>query len=219
MNGFAIPARLREPTAGPARTAGFTLLELMAALGVAAVLIAIGVPSFQNFVRNSRITAPANELLTAAYMARSEAIKRRATTVFCFSTNPTAALPDCAGTGAQGWIVFVDVANIDVPSANDRNGRVDANEPILLRHDALGRGVTARTYPAGNGSYVGYAASGMARSIGPAGTPITGVVLCDVRGNVAQGGGDSAARALQLTATGRPRVTRSVTDIAAMGGC
>ncbi len=219
MKGFAIPAGPARTVEPRVRAAGFTLLELMAALAVAGVLIAVGVPSFQNFVRNARITSPANELLTAAYMARSEAIKRRATTVFCFSTNPTAVLPDCAGTGAQGWIVFVDVANIDVPSANDRNGRVDANEPILLRHDPLAQGVTARTYPAGNGGYVGYAASGMARAIGPAGTPLTGVVLCDSRGNAVQGNGDSAARALQLTATGRPRVTRSVSEITVMGGC
>lgn len=204
----------------PPAERGFTLLELMVTLTVAGVLLAIGVPSFQSFVRSSRITAPTNEMMTAVYLARTEAVKRRATTVFCFSTNPTAALPDCAGTGAQGWIVWVDVANPAVPSANDRNVRVDANEPILLRHGPVLGGVTVRTVPANNKGYLAYAASGLARTVAAVGAPTLGAVLCDSRGNTTVSGGDSAARGVVFTPVGRPRVTRSVTDInTAFAGC
>ncbi len=44
-------------------------------------------------------------------------------------------------------------------------------------------------------------------------------VLCDVRGNVASAGGDSAARAIAVLPTGRPSVFRSTTTITAFGGC
>ena len=202
---------------------GFTLLELMFAIAVGAILMSIAIPSFNNFMRNARITSPSNELLTAFYLARNEAIKRRVTTVFCFSTAPSAALPDCNGTGASGWVVWVDVANPAVPSANDRNGRIDANEPILLRHTAIATAVTAKTVPANNGHYVSFAASGLSRVIAALGTqPVTGVVLCDSRGNVAiMNGTDSAARGVLITGVGRARVTRLVADIAAapLGGC
>ena len=193
----------------------------MFAVAIGAILMGVAIPSFNSFMRNARITSPSNELLTGFYLARNEAIKRRVTTVFCFSTNPAAALPDCNGTGASGWVVWVDVANPAVPSANDRNGRVDANEPILLRHAAIAATVTAKAVPANNAHYVSFAASGLARNIG--GTqPVTGVVLCDSRGNVAiNNGTDSAARGVLISPVGRARVTRLVTEITAapFGGC
>ena len=192
----------------------------MITIGIAGILMAIAIPSFNTFTRNARITGPSNEILTALYLARNEAIKRRLTTVFCFSTAPSAALPDCAGTGASGWIVFVDTANAAVPSANDLNGKADAGEPILLRHAAIANGVTARTLPAVNGHYVSFAASGLGRT-NPTGVPVTGVVICDSRGNtVITPPSDSAARGVIVSPIGRSRVTRLAAEITApLGGC
>ncbi len=55
---------------------GFTVLELMVTLAVAGVLVTVGVPGFTEIVRNNRVTAQTNELVTAINLARSEAIKR-----------------------------------------------------------------------------------------------------------------------------------------------
>ncbi len=44
---------------------GFTLLELMTAIAVMAVLLSVGVPSFVQIIRNNRITAQTNELVSA----------------------------------------------------------------------------------------------------------------------------------------------------------
>jgi type IV fimbrial biogenesis protein FimT len=196
------------------RVHGFTLLELMFSVAIGATLIGIGVPSFQNFVRSSRITSNSNELLTAVYTTRSEAIKRRATTILCFTSDANAALPDCAGDGSQGWVVWVDVANLEVPSAGDRNGRVDAGEQVIIRHGALPNTLRTRTQPAGNGGYLAYAASGTARPIAAAGTQVIGIVICDDRGNAVVTAPDtSAARGLIFSAAGRPRVTSSVVEI------
>ena len=62
------------PTKG--RNSGFTLLELMIVITLAAVITAIGIPSFQNTVANQRRTAAVTELALAFNPARSEAIKR-----------------------------------------------------------------------------------------------------------------------------------------------
>lgn len=205
------------------RVQGFTLLELMFSVAIGATLVGLGAPAFQNFVRSSRITSNANELLTAVYTTRSEAIKRRATTILCFTTDPNAALPDCAGDGSQGWVVWVDVANLLVPAAGDRNGVVDAGEQVILRHGALPNTLRTRTQPAGNGGYLAYAASGTARPIAAAGTPVAGIVICDDRGNVVATSPDtSAARGLIFSAAGRPRVTSSRVEIQAslsLRGC
>lgn len=207
----------------PHRARGFTLLELMLSVTIGAMLIGLGVPSFQNFVRASRITSNANELLTAVYTTRSEAIKRRATTILCFTTDPNVALPDCGGDGSQGWVVWVDVANPAVPSANDRNGRVDAGEPIVMRHAALPDTLRTQTRPVGNAGYLAYAASGTARAIPAAGAQVAGITICDDRGNALVSAPDtSAARGLIFSAAGRPRVTSSRVEIAlslSLQGC
>ncbi len=89
---------------------GFTLIELLVTLSVAGILLAIAVPNFQTFMLNSRITAQANEFLTALNYARSEAVKRGVTVTVCSSSSPAT----CAASTnwAQGWMVFVD-ANSD----------------------------------------------------------------------------------------------------------
>lgn len=55
---------------------GFTLIELMVTISIAAILLAIGVPSFQAIIENNRLATQSNELITAVNLARSEAIKR-----------------------------------------------------------------------------------------------------------------------------------------------
>jgi len=57
---------------------GFTLVELMVALAVAAILLSLGIPSFQSTITNNRLTTQANEMVTLFSLARSEAINRRA---------------------------------------------------------------------------------------------------------------------------------------------
>jgi hypothetical protein len=48
-----------------------------------------------------------------------------------------------------------------------------------------------------------------------------GIVICDQRDNVLSGGGPdmSAARALELSASGRAAITRSRNRIETLGGC
>jgi len=206
-----------------ARAAGFTLLELMLVITIAAIILGIGVPNMRQFILNNRMTAAANDLLAAIYTARTEAVKRNTQVVMCFSTNPRAAVPNCDGDGTQGWIVFVDDADVDVSAAADNNGTVDAGEPILLRHDALPGTISTQSKPVGNEGYIAFNSAGFSRQIPTLGTSLSGVVMCDARGNVATyGAANSAARGVLISQTGRPKVTRSVDEIednVFLGGC
>ncbi|MDV3239612.1 MAG: GspH/FimT family pseudopilin [Gammaproteobacteria bacterium] len=76
---------------------GFTLVELMITLAIAAILLTVGIPSFQNVLQNNRLATQANSLVGALNLARSEAIKRGA------DISITAA----SGGFQNGWCVHL----------------------------------------------------------------------------------------------------------------
>lgn len=58
---------------------GFTLPELLIVITVLAVLVAAGMPSFGEFMRNQRVKTASFDLYSTLVHARSEAITRNAT--------------------------------------------------------------------------------------------------------------------------------------------
>lgn len=105
---------------------GFTLLELMVTLAVAAVLLTTGIPSFVGLMKDNRLTAQVNEFVAAVTLARSEAIKRgvqvRVTSV------------SGANDWSGGWRVWVDL--------NSNNSFDDTGESIQFKQDFAGPGTT-----------------------------------------------------------------------------
>ena len=57
------------------RQRGLTLVELMIGLTVVAIVAAVGVPNFRNFVADQNRVIATNDLLSALHLARSEALK------------------------------------------------------------------------------------------------------------------------------------------------
>lgn len=55
---------------------GFTLIELMVVVAIAAILMGLALPSFKSFIEGQRVKAAASDFVMAAIYARSEAIKR-----------------------------------------------------------------------------------------------------------------------------------------------
>jgi type IV fimbrial biogenesis protein FimT len=159
---------------------GFTIIELMITLVVAAILAAIAVPSFTTMIQNSRMTTQSNELLSSFALARSEAIKRSQQVVSCQSSTTTS----CSGTASnwhQGWIVFVD---------DNTDGTADAGEDIILVHNAMTSSLSASSTAAS----VAYDNDGLA--IGLANEVF--FTLCDARG-------DSNKRGIGISIAGRAR--------------
>jgi len=194
-----------------ANSAGFTLLEVMFAIAVLAVVIAFGVPNFQAFVRNGRMTAAANDIVTDFNVARSEAVKRRVPVTLCKSQDGATCDANAADP-FRSWIIFVDDADpAVVDAANDGDGEVDANEAIL-RQRTIADTITVRTNA--NGRRAIFLNTGFP-STAAAGN-VTSFVLCDERGNATTVGGNSAARAISIAPTGRPQVTRNKAGIASL---
>lgn len=58
------------------RTAGFTVVELLVALAIAAVMMALAAPAFNGFIAQRNLTAQVNDFVLAVNLARSEAARR-----------------------------------------------------------------------------------------------------------------------------------------------
>lgn len=112
---------------------GFTLIELMVTLSVAAILMMVAVPSYREFIQSNRMSTQVNLLLSDLNAARSESVKRRVPVTLCKSANQTS----CSSSGGyeQGWIIFAD---------HDRDGAVDNDDMILRTQDATGTDLTIR---------------------------------------------------------------------------
>ena len=94
---------------------GFTLIELMIAIAVLAVLLALAVPNFNDATLSARLNGFANSLVASSQIARSEAIKRNTNITLCKSANGTS----CAGSGGwqQGWVVMAGATTL--PTTDD----------------------------------------------------------------------------------------------------
>jgi type IV fimbrial biogenesis protein FimT len=66
----------------PARMHGFSLIEIMVAVVVMGIALAIAVPSYQTWINNVRVRQLAELMMTGLQKARSEAIKSGATVRF-----------------------------------------------------------------------------------------------------------------------------------------
>ena len=101
---------------------GFTLLELIVTLAVVAIVLTMGIPSFQALIRDNRLIALTNEFIGAMHLTRSEAIKRNHRVTLCKSADGMRCAID--GGYEQGWIVFDDPNNnVDVDT--------DAHETVI----------------------------------------------------------------------------------------
>lgn len=166
------------------RHLGFTFIELVIIVAIAAILLTAGVPSFIALIKGNRMTTQVNEFIGTLSYARSEAVKRGQSVTICQSSNGTA----CGGAlqWENGFLLFVD------PNGN---ATVDAGEVTLRVGQAAPADFTIRGTNFTNA--LTYAPTAFIQPDGTSGF----LTFCDDRG-------PSWARGVLVSATGRPRVSQ-----------
>lgn len=102
------------------RRRGLTLVELMISLAVLVVVMAVAVPSMQEFTANNQLSATKSGFVSALALARTEAAKRgRVVVVQALGSGPA------GNEFANGWEIAVD---------DDGSGDVAANETRVRRN-------------------------------------------------------------------------------------
>jgi type IV fimbrial biogenesis protein FimT len=184
------------------RQCGFTLVELLVALAIAAVLLTLGVPSFRSTIASSRLTSSTSDLVGSLAQARSEAIRRGVRVTVCISND--GATCATSGNWDRGWISFVDITR------SETQARVDDDENII---SVTQRGVTSTliegsTDPARGGpdiaQYVSFSSDGTARKMSGMG-PGGGILrLCEPSNALTDA---NRAREIEVAAVGRLSTT------------
>jgi len=172
-----------DTNTGIRREGGFTLIELMVTIGILAIVLSVGVPSYRGIVMDNRMASQANLFATSIKLARSNAVKYQRNATVCSSSNFDAAVPTCSSNAdwSNGWIVWVD---------KDRDAATDANEIIS---------VFGPVHQASElkGSVSQFAYDGRGFAVTAAGN----LTLCDSRSG-------ETGRVIKVNATGRTNIAR-----------
>ena len=174
---------------------GFTLIELMITLTIAAALAAVAVPSVQSFLRNNELSAASTALLTGINTARSEAMK---------SGRSAMVVPVNNGSDwSQGWVVFVD-NNRDQRYTSATDTIVAQQRPLTSYFSVGGNGTATGTTP-----YILFDPSGYVRDKSNNWTALT---LNVQRNDLAGASQLEQTRRIMIVRTGRARVCKPVSD-------
>jgi type IV fimbrial biogenesis protein FimT len=120
-----------DPRCPPSpRRRGFTLIEMLIALAVGALLVALATPDWRSQRARSELRDRANALVEVMGVARSEAVKRGRRVDVCPSGGASECIEGASWEG--GWLTVID---------NDA-----APQPTILRREGPARsGISIRT--------------------------------------------------------------------------
>jgi len=152
---------------------GFTLIEMMIALAIVALLLTVVAPNVTTILQQNRVAADINSISAAAQFARFTAVDEQVDVTLC----PTANYSTCSGNWSDAKMVFID---------NDGNGSRNGTETLLTTADA----VSSTNTLAGISGVLTFAANG---SVSQAAT----ITICP------NGGEASQASALIVNLYGR----------------
>ncbi len=176
------------------KNTGFTLIELLVTLAMLAIVAMYAVPSFEEMVKDNRITSQVKEISSLVAFARSEATKGSGAYI---TVCPTSDNTTCSGANwTGGWMIMLDwngdrTINAGAGSQTDR----------LLRavDDLSGGNTLSATGFSASSSYVQFDSTGMPISVGTLGTTPGTFIVCDDRGA-------NEARAIVVMASGQQRL-------------
>jgi type IV fimbrial biogenesis protein FimT len=140
---------------------GFSLIEMMIAVVIAALLLFIGLPNMNIWLNNTRVRTAGETLLTGLNLARIEAVRRNTTVRFQLVSDLTSTCT--LSTGGTSWVV----------SLADPTGACDAAPsdaaPQIVQKKSGAEGTSGVVLTASGAATVHF--NGLGRVTSPGGVP------------------------------------------------
>lgn len=194
------------------RMHGFTLVELIVTIAIVAIVAAIALPSYREFMLRMNTTTLTNDLVGALNIARTEAVRR----------GRSVAVISNGGNWNNGWQIVVaktvsgsleDPPTSPGATAAACSGSIEDNVPMCVQHrDAMQSGFSVLSKASGAGG------SDSIAIFGPTGA-LRGATAFDF--SICRPAGDedpAESRRIQVAASGIISSRRDTTGAPA-GGC
>ena len=173
---------------------GFTLVELLITISLLAIVLAVGIPSFQDLIRSNQASALGVEFSHDVSRARSEAISTNRCVKMCQSTAGSGTCATSGNDWQRGWVIFALPASCNLAA----NTNVPGARLLGVRY--------------GNApSFTLAAAPAQAHLVfDPRGVMLAGGNAHYVLNFVPEGAGSRHSRSICVSASGRVNLQRSV---------
>lgn len=129
---------------------GFTLIETLIAITVAAILSVIAIPSMSESIQNSKVKELSSEFTAALHLTQSESIKRGIQVSMRTKLN-------ASNEWQTGWDIFVD---------DDRDGIQDVGEELIQTYEIPDNGLTLVSKDSTFAPWLSFQPSGASRGSG-----------------------------------------------------
>ncbi len=173
---------------------GFTLIELLVAIAIAGILLGIGVPSFAEVVKESRISAQYNAFVGSLFLARSEAVKGPGDVTVCPREAKNVEQCGDENDWENGWLVFLDNATV----IGESRANIGAQDVILGVEPAIKGDNTVTVIGSSNNAAANAERVAFIRYQQNGGTQwdSASVIICDT------GRGSAHSRSINIVLTG-----------------
>jgi type IV fimbrial biogenesis protein FimT len=147
-------------------TRGFTVIEMMFVVVILAIMMAVALPNYSQFVRNQRVKTASFDVFSSLMLARSEAVTRNATV----TVTPQSGTTDWTG----GWRVQVGATTLRTQAALSN---LTMTGPAVVTYNGAGRLTAALA----SGIQITSTGSGITTrciTVDPSGRPVTKAQAC-----------------------------------------
>lgn len=127
------------------RQQGVTLLELMIAIAILSILIAVGLPSYSTWIRNTQVRTASESIQNGLQLARTEAVRRNTSVELVLTDDAPTSATVTASTTGRNWVVRTFGTNEFIQGrgrSEGSNNTTVTGGASNFRFDGLGRLVT-----------------------------------------------------------------------------
>ena len=175
------------------RVSGFSVIELMITVAVAAIFATMALPAMQDLIARNKVSSEVNRLVADLLLARNTAITRSSFVTICRSGDQVGCLtgPSSASRYDSGWMTYTSMFTRSIFNSGA------AGNNLLKVGEVAAPQIEIRSVGTAAPSYVTYLPSGRTDPVGAG--PIVLTICLNGQSTVRVPG-----RRLTLSTSGRP---------------